>query len=381
MLGSIQHGADEQIALEWKECFPEEDGILPAFDALRHDAFPWLLDSALEGGHLGRFSFAGSDPYLVLRISGRMVEEHWRRPVREGSRMGHRVLESDPLPCIRRILPACEGIATDLPVDLPFVGGAVGYLGYEFNRTAKPMSADDSEELTSFADATLLLVDRLFALDHRSGRLFALGLGFGPDPEQARRNASRAVDALIGQLDVPTVSRHTPDPPERFELSERHELLSASPPAGLIAEFDELEYTARVRLIKQQILEGNVYQANLTNRMVVPFSGDSWELYLALRSRSPAPFACFMRVPDGTIVGSSPERFLKVSSGGEVESRPIKGTRPRGTSPNEDAALERALLSSAKDRAENLMIVDLMRNDLGRVCEIGTIRVPELMTI
>jgi len=103
--------------------------------------------------------------------------------------------------------------------------------------------------------------------------------------------------------------------------------------------------------------------------------------YLALRQYSPAPFACFVQVPDGTIVGSSPERFLKVSATGEVESRPIKGTRPRGTSPEGDAMLEQELAGSTKDRAENLMIVDLMRNDLGRVCEVGSIRVPELMKI
>ena len=111
------------------------------------------------------------------------------------------------------------------------------------------------------------------------------------------------------------------------------------------------------------------------------FSGDAWALHLALRQRNPAPFACFFELPEAAIVGSSPERFLAVDAEGRVESRPIKGTRPRGGDPVEDARQRRALLASAKDRAENLMIVDLVRNDLGRVCELGSVEVPELMAV
>jgi anthranilate/para-aminobenzoate synthase component I len=115
--------------------------------------------------------------------------------------------------------------------------------------------------------------------------------------------------------------------------------------------------------------------------MSAPFAGDAWLLYRALRARSPAPFGCFMDLPDGAVLSSSPERFLRLTGDGRVESRPIKGTRARGATAEADRALAAELASSEKDRAENLMIVDLVRNDLGRVCEIGSVEVPELMQV
>jgi para-aminobenzoate synthetase component 1 len=134
-------------------------------------------------------------------------------------------------------------------------------------------------------------------------------------------------------------------------------------------------------LVQREIVAGNVYEANLTQRMTAPFAGDAWSLYRALRGLSPAPFACFLDLPDGAILSSSPERFLRLTPDGRVESRPIKGTRPRGETPQSDRALAEELASSEKDRAENLMIVDLVRNDLGRVCEIGSVKVPEMMRV
>jgi aminodeoxychorismate synthase component I len=140
-------------------------------------------------------------------------------------------------------------------------------------------------------------------------------------------------------------------------------------------------YAGRVRSILDEIERGGVYEVNLTQRMSTPWQGDPLALYAALRRESPAPFAAYLELPDVCIVGSSPERFLKAGSDGHVESRPIKGTRPRGADPDRDAALAEELVTSPKDRAENLMIVDLVRNDLGRVCRPGSVRVPELMQV
>ena len=124
-----------------------------------------------------------------------------------------------------------------------------------------------------------------------------------------------------------------------------------------------------------------MYQANLTHRLAATFSGDAWRLYEALRARSPAPFAAYLALPEITVVGASPERFLRLDAEGRVETRPIKGTRVRGATPAADARLRDELLASEKERAENAMIVDLMRNDLGRVCEVGSIEVAELFGI
>jgi para-aminobenzoate synthetase component 1 len=147
------------------------------------------------------------------------------------------------------------------------------------------------------------------------------------------------------------------------------------------AIIDELSYGKAIETAKEEIAAGNVYQACLTHRMERPFAGDGWNVYKTLRRINPAPFASFFELPEVTIAGSSPERFLKVDGERRVESRPIKGTRPRGRHPEEDEANRRALAASEKDRAENLMIVDLVRNDLGRVCRTGSVAVPSLMAI
>ena len=381
MLRPDQDDVSEAVALEWREINALEGGILGAFECLRRESFPWLLDSALHEQGLGRFSFAGSDPYLVARFNGSVIEEHGRRSVRSETPIGHREVEGNPLDWLRGFVGEADRLEGDLPVALPFVGGAIGYLGYEClefsNRIRRPSFEGDEE----FSDATLLLVDRVLAVDHETDRNFALGLGFGLDLEHARQNANLAVGQLLEQLkDVrgDSCSRALASP---VETPSRVDVLSAVPPRGIRSELDESEYTERILRIKQEIAAGNVYEANLTRRMVVPFVGDPWDLYQSLRRISPAPFACFVEVPDGVIVGSSPERFLRLSKERDVESRPIKGTRPRGSTPDEDRELEQDLLSSEKDRAENLMIVDLVRNDLGRVCEVGSIEVPDLMKV
>jgi para-aminobenzoate synthetase component 1 len=140
-------------------------------------------------------------------------------------------------------------------------------------------------------------------------------------------------------------------------------------------------YLDAVTRVREYILAGDIFQANLSQRFEAPLHEQPWELYLRMRQRNAAPFAAFLDFPEATVLSASPERFLRVDVGGRVETRPIKGTRPRGIGPEHDGALGQALTESAKDRAENLMIVDLMRNDLSRVCSPGTVRVPELFAL
>jgi aminodeoxychorismate synthase component I len=147
------------------------------------------------------------------------------------------------------------------------------------------------------------------------------------------------------------------------------------------ADLDVASYRKAVEAIAEEIAAGELYQACLTYRIDRPFPGDPWQLYRALRRRDPAPFAAYLELPEVAIASSSPERFLRVDDAGRVESRPIKGTAPRAADPDEDARAARALACSEKDRAENLMIVDLVRNDLGRVCAAGSVAVPELFAV
>jgi para-aminobenzoate synthetase component 1 len=150
---------------------------------------------------------------------------------------------------------------------------------------------------------------------------------------------------------------------------------------GLRSSFTHRGYLDAVTRVRDYIVAGDIFQANLSQRLEAPLEEDPWHLYRRLREVNPAPFAAYLEFDGVHVASASPERFLQVDPAGHVETRPIKGTRPRGLSPQHDAALSRALWDSEKDRAENLMIVDLLRNDLSRVCRPGTVRVPELFAL
>ncbi len=339
---------------------------LAAFESLRADPYPWLLDSALPSPRLGRFSLAGADPYLVLRARGRRCELECRRAVRPGWPRGRRVVEGDPFELLRSLLSSAAG--GEGAESIPFVGGAVGYLGYELADRIEKLDFRSRDDL-GLPDLYLLFVDRALAYDHGEQRLYACGLGFGADEPSARRRARRAASELADRC------------LRGCDLARRGASRPARGRARVSSLLDESGYAKRVDEILEQIAAGNVYQANLTRRLELPHAGDPWRLYRRLRRLNPAPFASYLGLPEVAVLSSSPERFLRLGADGRVESRPIKGTRPRGASPSADAGQRASLAASAKDRAENLMIVDLVRNDLGRVCEAGSVEVPELMAI
>jgi len=285
------------------------------------------------------------------------------------------------LSAVRALLPPKPAAIDGASPDFPFAGGAVGYFGYELAGQLPPVRAGVGEcegreaglEALALPDLVLLFVDRLLAIDLSSRRGGAIGLGFAEDLRSARMRAERAsceIDRCAGAAPA--------DSPVRGEDT----LPMEADPIGLRATLDAEAYVKAVDAIGCEIEAGNVYQANLTYRMEMPIGrADPWTVYRELRALNPAPFAAFLELPEVAILSSSPERFLALDAEGSVESRPIKGTRPRGETPAADRDLARELAASAKDRAENLMIVDLVRNDLGRVCEPGSIEVPELMTI
>ncbi len=356
-------------ALCVREVSPQEDPIA-LLRALRHLACPWLLESALPSARLGRYSFAGADPWLVARARGRRVELECRRPAWPGLAPGRRAFEADPFQVLRALLAQERPTGAEAPV--PFAGGAVGYLGYELAQHLEELPPGGGDDL-GLPDLVLLFADRVLAWDHEARRLLACGLGFGAERRSAEAAAARAAGELLREIARPTPGRGAA-PPREARGGERR----LPGPQGL---FDAESYAKAIDAVQAEIASGEVYQACLTHRLVRDFAGDPFDLYRALRRANPAPFACFLELPEVAIVGSSPERFLRLDPDGRVESRPIKGTRPRGRFPFEDAALRRELESSPKERAENLMIVDLVRNDLGRVCETGSVEVPELMAI
>ena len=332
-----------------------------ALERLRTHERPWLLESSQAVNRLGRYSFAGAAPLGELRIRGRRLEVTWTRPP-DGGTPSRELFEGDPLEGLRRFLPhRPKGSAPGLP----FAGGAVGYFGYELAEQLDVHRLHGRDDL-ELPDALWLLVDRVVAFEHETGRSFAYALGFGTSERDAARQAEANADWIEQAL-------ATAEPPTPFVGPQ------AAPPRA--RDLEASDYARAVETILDEIRAGNVYQACLTARADRAFSGDPWKLYRQLRELNPAPFASYFELPEVAIVGSSPERFLRVTRDGRVESRPIKGTAPRSTDPNEDAALRQGLVDSEKDRAENVMIVDLVRNDLGRVCETGSVAVPELLAI
>jgi aminodeoxychorismate synthase component I len=342
---------------------PDGD-LLELFERLRADPFPWLLDSALPSDRLGRHSFAGADPYLVLRARGSSVELDCRRAVRPGLAPGRAVFDADPLDVLRALWPPPPrtlGAA-------PFVGGAVGYLGYELAEGIEKIGLGGIDDL-GLPDLCVLFVDRLVSFDRAEDRFTVHALGFGEDAAAAGDRAEATADEFLRRLGAPVRGAGMPG------------ARPARRPREPFAFFDESTYAKAVDSAKEEIAAGNAYQICLTHRMERDFAGDPWSLYRRLREENPAPFASYLELPEVAIASSSPERFLRLSPDRSVESRPIKGTGPRGSEGDEDRANRARLAGSAKDRAENLMIVDLVRNDLGRVCETGSVEVPELMAI
>jgi para-aminobenzoate synthetase component 1 len=383
-------------------------------EKLREAPFFWWLDSAQVGPRLGRYSYAGADPYMVVRGFGERIELDVRRAVRPDLQPGRSVLRDRPLDSLQGLLPPPPSTGED-PY-FPFLGGAVGYFGYELAAGFEPVALRALDDL-GLPDLCWLFVDRLFAFDHMEGRIRSIGLGFAPDADAARERAERAAArplpqaaprplrnlAQDGQRRTGVETRRwqgtVPEAVAALRRGERNAAsgdgsasgrvvpLSGQTPRSRAAAgggssgFDEASYGKAIVRAKEHIEAGDVYQVCLTRRCDVPFAGDPWRLYQRLRKLNPAPFAAYLALGDVTLLSCSPERFLSLSSERWVESRPIKGTRPRGDDPVSDRDEREALRRSEKDRAENLMIVDLVRNDLGRVCETGSVHVPELMRI
>jgi para-aminobenzoate synthetase component I len=339
--------------------------------------YPIFLDSATglaagEPHHLGRYSFVSADPLLVVRSKGSLTE------VVEGGRT--RRAEGDALGVVREVLR--DWAAHALPDLPPFQGGAAGYIGYDYGAILERVPPTRQDDL-AVPDVVLGLYDWVLAWDHgrREAWLISTGLGLGGAPSESRARARAA--AVRERL-----SRGGQVGPRPNSIGARGAVAPSYPvtaletaPEGLRSTFTHRGYLDAVARVREYIVAGDIFQANLSQRLQAPLREAPFDLYRRLRRLNPAPFAAYFDCGDLTVLSASPERFLRLDDRGAVETRPIKGTRPRGLGPMHDAALGRALAESEKDRAENVMIVDLLRNDLSRVCRAGSVRVPELFAL
>jgi para-aminobenzoate synthetase component 1 len=307
-----------------------------------------FLDSALRDPVLGRYSFVAADPF-----------DYFELPIEEGDALGE---------LARRMARFEAATVAGLP---PFQGGAAGLFSYDLGRQleALPGPAIDEFHLPALA---LGLYDVVVAFDHVDRR--------ETDLNRRTRRARRRLDEVRGWLagsprdrDGAIRAARLPDVPAG-RLAPQHPVRG---PEGLSSNFSEVGYLRAVGRVIEYILAGDCFQVNLAQRLLFPARDDPVALYLRLRRRNPAPFAGFFDLGDFQVVSASPERFLRVA-GRSVETRPIKGTRPRTGRPEADALARQALRQSEKDRAENVMIVDLLRNDLSRVCRADSVRVTQL---
>jgi len=343
----------------------------------------FLLESITGGEQIARYSFIGVNPSQAFVLRGRTLERH----TASGLMVERLPADRDPLDALRAELARYTPAPTP---GLPrFAGGLVGYLGYEMTRFFEP-----SLSLTPHADlpdAVFLLADTVIAFDHAFGRLLLIanarlnqdtaGAEVSAGAERAARaDAQARLDALERRLADPLPPRPTIDikTAARPSQPEQAELASNMTPA---------QFAEAVRRAKEHIAAGDIFQVVLSQRFSRETSADPFDIYRALRRLNPSPYMFFFDFADLAggpplrLIGASPEMHVRLEDGRQAALRPIAGTRPRSANPETDLALEHELLADPKERAEHVMLVDLARNDLGRVCEYGTVRTPELMTV
>jgi para-aminobenzoate synthetase len=281
---------------------------------------------------------------------------------------GTRHLPGPLLPNLQALLAEWE-LVEDVRLPTPFRPGFVGYLGYELKAETTPVAPSATSHASPHPDAWMVFADRAVVVDHHAGTVHAVYLADAATLAEQQAWAERVHRILVEESRRPRVPWPAPAP------------VVGDGAVARAMRHTEAEYVAGVATCQERIRAGETYEACLTTMVSWPAPVDEVEAYRQLRAASPVPFGAWLRAPGLSVLGASPERFLSVSPDGVVEARPIKGTRPRSPELAEDVALAADLAASVKDRAENLMIVDLLRNDLHRVCRSGSVHVPELFAV
>ncbi|MBL7119263.1 MAG: aminodeoxychorismate synthase component I [Dehalococcoidia bacterium] len=338
------------------------------FTLFHQQPFSFFLDSGMNPENLGRYSFIGSDPLLILKSHGDNLTFV--------SPKGRERRKGNPFEALGELLQEYSIEPSHSPT--PFVGGAVGYFSYDLCHFIERLPSTAVDDL-QLPECCLAFYDLTITFDHLEGKAYIASTGF-PEREEEKRlkRAARRIQEMKARL-LTQRSKSSLQPPSSIEDSIYQESSGA---AGITlrSNFTHHQYLKAVETAREYIAAGDIFQVNLSQRFEADLPVTPYELYEHLRHINPAPFAAYLNFDEVTVVSASPERFLK-ARGDRVETRPMKGTRPRGSCAAEDEALARELRNSLKDKAENVMIVDLERNDLGRVCRFGTVKVKELWTL
>jgi anthranilate synthase component I len=358
----VRLAAEHGVVPVWREVLADLHTPLSVHARLAGRGPSFLLESAEHGERWGRYSFVGTDPFLILRGRDGQVTWEGRPPAGTEDATG-------PLDALAR---AVEAYRAPQLLDLPLHGGAVGYIGYDAVREVETIPATGEDDL-GLPDVVMLFPRHVVALDHLRQVLTVVTnvVVEDVDDEEAGARYDQAVtatDAVIDRLSEATTSLRPVAPPRRGPTE---------PAPSNLAPGD---YERMVETVKEHIGAGDTFQTVISQRFALPTTASAFDLYRVLRVINPSPYLYLLDLEDSQIVGSSPEALVQVQ-GSYVETWPIAGTRPRGETPAEDREYERELVADAKERAEHVMLVDLARNDLGRVCDIGTVRVDEMMSV
>lgn len=318
------------------------------FHAIKDLPYSFFLDSATDHEKLGRFSFLGCEPFLIFKSKRDAVSLEWRDGRLEN-------FKANPFYALKEILKRYEIL--NAGVGLPFVSGGVGYFAYDLKDFTERLPDNTADDL-NLPDCIFCFYDVVMIYDNLKARAYLASSGL-PEmkPIENRRRREERLKEFKNKL---------------AEGSVFQAYRGKMPLTFLKSNFSKTSYMKAIEKAKDYIKKGDIYQVNLSQRFEAELKMEPFELYSRLRDYSATPFSAYLDFGDITILSSSPERFL-LKRGNYIETRPIKGTRPRGEDAFSDLNLERELLESQKDRAEHVMIVDLERNDLGRICEYGSV--------
>jgi len=344
----------------YREIIADMETPVSAFQKIDTGDHSFLFESVEKGNKFARYSFLGASPHLIFQAHGKKIT------LREGAEQRSYEIADDPLHELERLMTGYRPVPTEnLPL---FYGGAVGYLGFEAVTQFEPTVPRAKKDDLGVPDAYFFITDTLLIFDHLERRIKIVANAHVTDPT----HADRAYDDAVAKIE---------------ELEVR---LSRAVPGRLLPVFTDVEpldpainmtrdqYVKMTEAMQEYIRAGDIFQVVPSQRFEVPFDASAIHLYRALRLINPSPYMFILKLGGMALVGSSPELHVRCEEG-KVQIRPIAGTRPRGKTPEEDDRLTAELLADPKERAEHVMLVDLARNDVGRVCQFNTVRLTDFM--
>lgn len=348
----------------WREILADLETPVSAFIKLGQGEFSYLLESVERGEQLGRYSFLGSEPILVFKSKGEGIE------IIRGGKSEILRVEKDPLDTLRKIMAGYKAVNS---AKLPrFSAGAVGYVGYDIVRFWEEIPEKNKDDL-NLPDSLFMLSHTLVIFDHLNHTIKVVSYALlerKESPQVAYRKARHRIDEVIRKLRQP--SSLLDDAKKQRKEEEVKEKVESN--------FTSDIFQAKVKKAQEYIRAGDIFQVVLSQRLKRKVSASGFDIYRTLRSLNPSPYMYYLKCGDFEIVGSSPETLVREEEK-EVTYRPIAGTRKRGKDRAEDELLAKELSANPKERAEHIMLVDLGRNDMGRVCEYGTVKVIELFSV